>query len=168
MPMSALLLWIAQGFGAGRFPVAPGTVGSLAGLVWLVLLTATGSLWAFLTGALAGLALSVWLCGWAERALGSKDPASVVFDELVAVPFCFLPWLVSDWMSGGAWPEPERFFAGRAWIPTLLLFALFRCFDILKPWPIHRSQRLPGGWGITADDLLAAGYVALISLVFVA
>jgi phosphatidylglycerophosphatase A len=47
---------------------------------------------------------------------------------------------------------------------TLGLVALFRVFDIWKPWPVRQSQCLPGGWGVTVDDLLAAVYVALLSL----
>jgi phosphatidylglycerophosphatase A len=43
----------------------------------------------------------------------------------------------------------------------LIVFCLFRLFDVVKPWPVRQSQRLPGGWGIVVDDVLAAGYVAL-------
>ena len=50
---------------------------------------------------------------------------------------------------------------------SLGLLVLFRVFDIWKPWPVRQSQRLPGGWGVTVDDVLAAAYVALISLFFV-
>ena len=60
-------LWIAQGFGIGRIPVAPGTFGSLLGVLWFGLLLLTGNLWLFAAGTLAGIALSVWLCGAAEK-----------------------------------------------------------------------------------------------------
>jgi phosphatidylglycerophosphatase A len=56
-------------------------------------------------------------------------------------------------------------FSGRVALATGVLFVLFRVFDVLKPWFIGASQRLPGGWGITADDFLAAALVALFSLV---
>ena len=67
-------LWIAQGFGVGRIPVAPGTFGSVVGVLWFGLLLGTGNLWLFIAGALAAIALSVWLCGEAEKTLGQNGP----------------------------------------------------------------------------------------------
>ena len=78
--MQRLALWIAQGFGIGRIPVAPGTFGSIPGLLWFILLLRTGNLWLFLAGIIAGALLSVWLCGISEKVLGRKDPGSVVLD----------------------------------------------------------------------------------------
>jgi phosphatidylglycerophosphatase A len=63
-------------------------------------------------------------------------------------------------------PSMEEFFAGRTWYITVTIFILFRVFDVLKPWPVRQSQKLPHGWGVTVDDFLAAGYVALIVTVF--
>ena len=65
-----------------------------------------------------------------------------------------------------ALPSVEFFFGGSHWLGVAGLFLLFRAFDVLKPWPVRQSQRLPGGWGVTVDDFLAAIYVALISLPF--
>src|SRR5262249_14282975 len=64
-----MMLWIAQGFGVGRVPVAPGTVGSVLGIVWFALLAATGRVWAVILGTVLGLGLSIWLCGVAESML---------------------------------------------------------------------------------------------------
>ena len=167
--MNRFLLWIAQGFGLGRIPVAPGTFGSLAGLAWFALLLATRSWMGFIGGTLAGLVLSVWLCGLGEAALAKKDPGSVVLDEIVALPVCFAGWLAVLVWKSGAWPGTEYFLAH--WPFTVGVFALFRIFDVLKPWPVKQSQSLPGGWGITLDDALAAVYVngvVLIALRFVA
>ena len=159
---AALALWIAQGFGVGRVPVAPGTCGSLVGVLWTALLLATGSPWFYAAGVLAGVVLSVWLCGVAERILGRKDPASVVLDELAAVPLCFAGWLGLCLWRTGQMPLPGRLFAGHGLWLTLAVFGAFRFFDVLKPWPVRQSQALWGGWGITADDLLAALYVNLL------
>lgn len=163
--METLLLLVAQGFGLGRIPVGPGTFGSLGGLLWLMLLAATGNFWLYLAGTSAGLGLSVWLCGEAERILKQPDPPSVVLDELTAMPVCFVGWFAAEWFRHGVLPSPERLFSGRVALATGVLFVLFRVFDVLKPWFIGASQRLPGGWGITADDFLAAALVALFSLV---
>jgi len=163
----SLTLWLAQGFGVGRIPFGPGTFGSLVGLIWFALLLQTGNCWLYLAGALCGLALTVWLCGAAEKILKQTDPESVVLDEIAALPVCFLPWVVGEWFRNFELPAVESFFNARTWGQTAVLFVLFRLFDILKPWPLRQSQRLPGGWGVTIDDVLAAIYVALISLPFV-
>src|SRR5262245_53097009 len=87
--VNSLKLWLAQGFGIGRIPFAPGTFGSLLGLLWFALLISTSKLWVLIAGTLLGLGLSVWLCGEGERILKQKDPGSVVLDEVAAIPLCF-------------------------------------------------------------------------------
>ena len=159
-------LFVAQGFGAGWIPFAPGTFGSLLGLIWFAMLVATGSFWAYLAGAIEGIAFSIWLCDDAEKILGETDPPSVVLDEIIAIPFCFLPWVMSEWLRHGALPPVSDFFEGCSLWITLGIVVLFRVFDIWKPWPVRQIQRLPGGWGITVDDLLAAGYVMLATFFF--
>jgi phosphatidylglycerophosphatase A len=155
-------LWIAQGFGIGRIAVAPGTFGSLVGLGWLAVLLSFKSWPVFILGNVAGLALSVWLCGEAECILGATDPGSVVLDEIAAMPLCFTGWLAVAGLRQHSWPGPEYFWAH--WLPAIGVFALFRLFDVAKPWPVRQSQILPGGWGVTIDDVLAAVYVNLVVL----
>lgn len=165
--MKGLILWMAQGFGAGRIPIAPGTFGSLAGLLWFGALLATGSFWVFLTGIVAGVALSIWLCGAAEKILKQTDPGSVVLDEIVAIPLCFAGWVGILFFHEGHVPAPEFFLRPRTWLLTAGVFAAFRFFDVVKPWPVRQSQSLPGGWGVTVDDLLAAIYVnAVVFLIY--
>ena len=165
-PTFSLRVFIAQGFGIGRIPFAPGTFGSFLGLLWFALLVSTGNFWAYLAGCIEGIAFSIWLCDDAEKILGETDPGSVVLDEIIAIPFCFLPWVASLWWHTGALPSVEYFFTGPALWKTLGLVVLFRVFDIWKPWPIRQIQRLPGGWGVTVDDLFAAGYVMLATFFF--
>src|SRR5687767_7359279 len=98
-------VFVAQGFGIGKIPLAPGTFGSLVGLVWFAMLIATGNFWAYLAGALEGIAFSIWLCDDAEKILGEQDPGSVVLDEIIAIPFCFLPWVAIEWWRVGALPS---------------------------------------------------------------
>lgn len=160
-------LWIAQGFDIGRIPIAPGTFGTLVGMLWFAVLLVPGSPTFFLVGTVFGFALSIWLCGEAERILDQRDPGSVVLDEIAAIPICFVPWVSLECIRGHAMPSVETFFSGRGLLLTGVIFVLFRIFDIAKPWPIAKSQFLPGGLGVTADDILAALYVAAISLLFV-
>lgn len=164
--MKTFLLWLAQGFGIGRIPVAPGTFGSVLGLLWFALLLETGTLWGFAGGTLAGLAVSVWLCDVGEKVLKQKDPGSVVFDEITAIPVCFLAWVALVACRTGSLPGPGYFFSGPHWLPTLGVFAAFRLFDVTKPWPARQSQAWPGGWGVTVDDVFAAVYVNLVVLAF--
>jgi phosphatidylglycerophosphatase A len=159
-------LWIAQGFGMGRIPFAPGTFGSLVGLLWVMVLLTTGSLLGLIIGTLLGLIASIWLCGEGERILRQKDPGSVVLDEIAAMPVCFASWIGLSVSKTGVLPPVNHFLENGNWILTIVVFVLFRLFDIWKPWPVRQSQALPGGWGITIDDLLAALYVAIAVLAF--
>jgi phosphatidylglycerophosphatase A len=158
---SGAALWLAQGLGVGRAPRAPGTFGSLAGMVWFALLLVPGSIPVYLGGLVIGFLFSVWCCGAAERQLRKTDPPSVVLDEIVAMPLCFAAWTGFLFVRSGRLPAPSYFFSARTWLPTLGVFLLFRFFDVVKPWPVRQSQGLPGGWGVTVDDTLAAAYVNL-------
>ena len=164
--LDSVILYFAQGFGIGRIPFAPGTWGSVVGVLWTLVLCSTANLWLYLAGTALLLAVSVWLCGEGERILREKDPGSVVLDEIAALPICFLPLVAHRWWQTGHLPAMEDFFGGNTWFITLSVFALFRLFDIAKPWPVRQSQSLPGGWGITVDDVLAAVWVA--GIVFLA
>lgn len=162
-----LVLALAQGFGLGRIPVAPGTFGTLLGFPWTFLLLATGSLFLFLLGTLLGIAGAIWVCGEAELILGRKDDPSIVLDEIVAVPVAFFGWFLVWHQAAGFWPGPGVMVLNFNWIFSLGVFALFRFFDIAKPWPIGRTQDLWGGLGVVADDVaagLAAGIVCFLGM----
>jgi len=135
-----LIRWLASGFGAGRVPLAPGLAGSLVGLGYWWLLVATANALVYSLATVAGILLAVWVSGRAARAAGQPDPAWVVIDELAVIPLV---------LAAGARLGPGE---------VLLGFVLFRVFDVWKPFPIRRLQSLPGGWGIVADDVLAAVY----------
>ena len=134
------ILFGATGLGTGNIPVAPGTFGSLIGLLvaWMT------SGWHHAASGLlmVGMCvLAVWIAHRAEGLLGTKDPGAIVIDEIAGM-------LVACWgvtlSMGGA----------------LILFILFRVFDILKPFPVGwLDRRLTGGLGIVADDV-AAGVLA--------
>lgn len=130
---------LATGFGVGLLPFAPGSFGSLLGLLLA---------WSFEPLSLAGRAaamlafsgLGILICERAARKYGKADPGCVVFDEIAAMPLVF------------AWVPLDR---GSVAVAG---FLLFRLFDIWKPWPIRRFERLPGGVGIMADDIIAGIY----------
>lgn len=145
-------------------PFAPGTFGSVVGLLWFALLLLAGNLWLFLGGTLLGLVLSVWLCGAGERILGQTDPGSIVWDEIAAIPLCFAGWVLLLVWQGHSFPTPGFFFSQANLLPVIGVFAAFRFFDVVKPWPVRQSQALPGGWGVAVDDALAAVYVNVVVL----
>ncbi|MCK9490032.1 MAG: phosphatidylglycerophosphatase A [Xanthomonadales bacterium] len=137
--------WLALGLGSGLAPLAPGTVASaLAVLLWIGFLALAAPAWP-LQAAVFALALApcIVASGWAARRLGRKDPGCIVADEFAG------QWLVLL-LTPPAWP----------W--WLAAFVLFRIFDIGKPWPMRRLERLPGGLGIVADDLAAGVYAAAL------
>lgn len=129
----------------GRNLPAPGTWGSLAGLLYFTVFFALSRLSAFEVVALnlVGIYLAIALCGEAEVRLGRRDPGEVILDEFVAMPLCFVGWL----QLAGTWPR---------WVVLIAGLLLFRVYDILKPFGIRRLQDLPGGWGVVVDDLAAA------------
>jgi phosphatidylglycerophosphatase A len=158
-----LHLWIAQGFGIGRIPFAPGTFGSVLGVLWFAILLSSRNLWLLLAGTLVAVALSVWLCGVAEKVLHQTDPGSVVLDEIAAMPVCYFSWLGILLFKHGSFPAFDDFFGPHTWPLSIGIFAAFRFFDVVKPWPVRQSQSLPAGWGVTIDDLLAAVYVNILT-----
>ena len=129
----------------GRIRRAPGTWGSVAGLLYFVVLFAQVSPWLLILWSALGLWLAVGICGEAEFRLGLRDPGMVVLDEFMAMPLCFVAW---RWL-------PEAWVV-QPWAVFLAGFALFRLFDVAKPLGISRLQHLPGGWGVVVDDVAAA------------
>jgi phosphatidylglycerophosphatase A len=91
--------------------------------------------------------IGVPICGAAAKQLGMEDPGSVVWDELASLPIVFLG------LPPTAARRVELFVVG---------FVLFRIFDISKLPPVRYLERLPGGWGIMADDIAAALYALLV------
>ena len=160
--MNQLILLIAQGLGTVLSPKAPGTIGTFLGIPLLVLLLLPKSLIFFVGMMLLTSIASVYFCSQAEIILEQSDPASVVIDEIIAVPVCFSGWITAIYFSTGTMPDWSYFFSSVNVMWSFGIILLFRIFDIIKPWPIGQSQELPNGWGVTIDDLLAALYVNII------
>lgn len=137
--MRRLGLFIATCGYLGYVPIAPGTFGSAAGLAVYFAVRASGS-WALELGAIVVLfAVGVWSGTVAEHHFGGVDPAPVVMDEVVGmmITIALLPV---------------------TWVGALVGFCVFRILDVVKPWPSARFESLPGGWGVMADDAMAAVY----------
>ena len=137
----------------GRIRKAPGTWGSVVGLVFYAVFFHHATPIGFIFLAALSAYLSVAICDAAEKRLQMRDPGMIVLDELVAVPFVFIG------MSGQTGLIVEH----GGWPVLLTGFVLFRIFDILKPLGISRLQNLPGGLGCAIDDI-AAGLAACVTL----
>lgn len=161
--VDAAVLFIAEGFGSGRIPFGPGTWGSLVGVGWLVLLLRIPAPLAAAVAALIAVGIAIPICSRAERILGREDPGSVVLDEIVAMPLTFLGPLIVL----GIWPTSSGVtdLAHRFWPEWVVGFLAFRMFDITKPGVIRRVQNLRAGWGVVADDVLAALAAALVTAI---
>ena len=138
--MKAVSRILATFFGIGLFPVAPGTLASaVAVLIYkLALHELAWPLYLLLLAALIPVGAAAAAAYASE--LGRPDPSRIVVDEVCG-----------QLLALALFPD--------GWIPLAISFALFRVFDIIKPWPIRRLENIPGGWGIMADDI-GAGLAA--------
>jgi phosphatidylglycerophosphatase A len=141
--LAALAGWVfGTGLGLGLFPVAPATAASLAALVvyWLSPLPGDSAAFYLLVG--LSIPVGVWATGSLVRE-DDPDPHKAVWDEVAGM-----------WLTCILLPKTLPWLAAA--------FVCFRVLDVLKPWPIRRFERLPGGLGIMADDLAAGVLGALL------
>ncbi len=134
---------IAFGFGAGLVKLAPGTAGSLVGMI-LSFLTIFLSFYMQLFVALILVFFGIWICGKSADKIGIKDFSGIVLDEIIGI-YWVLILVPLEW---------------NFWF---ISFFLFRIFDIWKPWPIRSLETIfTGGFGIVIDDLMAAFFTVLM------
>ena len=135
---------IATWFGSGYAPKAPGTAGSLAGLLIGVALHYAGyGRGTLLALTVVLLAPGIWSASVVAKGTNTTDPQIVVVDEVLG------QWIT---LAGAATFN---------WKTYVAAFALFRLLDMWKPAPARQLESLPGGWGIVADDVMAGLYGAL-------
>jgi len=135
--------FLAFGFGTGLAPFAPGTFGSIPGLI-LFWLTLDFGLYVQMGIAIAMALVGIWICGESARRIGVHDHGGIVWDEIVGM-------------------YVTLFLAPVSIVGFVLAFVLFRIMDIVKPWPIRDlDHSMRGGLGIMLDDLLAAAYAAVL------
>lgn len=140
--LRTLALVVATAGYSGHVPVAPGTAGSAVGLLLFALVRASGRPAIELLSVALVLAVGVWAASEAERHYGRSDPGAIVIDE-VAGMLVTLFWLPVGWVG------------------AVIGFLVFRGFDIVKPFPARAAERLPRGWGVMTDDVVAGVYAHL-------
>ena len=137
--MTRFAVFLATAAYCGYFPVAPGTVGSAAGLLVYLLVAWIGLPIVEVAAIALTFAVGAWAATHAERFFGGIDPGPVVIDEVLGmlITLAFIPVGLTGALIG---------------------FVLFRIFDVIKPFPARRFEALHGGLGVMADDAMAAIY----------
>jgi len=135
---NSIAKFIATFFYVGLIPIGPGTFGTLAAIPLFYVLSFT-PLYLYLVITLLIILISVWASSIAEEIFDKTDPGQVVADEVCGflVTMILVPVTISNIFLG---------------------FLLFRLFDITKPYPARKFEKLPGGWGIVMDDVMAGVY----------
>jgi phosphatidylglycerophosphatase A len=140
--MNYLILILATGLGVGFSPLVPGTMGTLIAVPICLIFSAIPFPLHELT-IVTFFFLSIWISDKAERYWGKKDDPRIVIDEIMGFLITML------------WVPQTAFF-------IMIGFFLFRFFDILKPPPIHRLEKVNGGYGVVLDDVLAGVYANIV------
>jgi len=138
---------LATCFGIGWIPIASGTFASAFALPFGFALVLLGWQAVAIASAIATI-VGVWACGAHAKKVRIHDPSECVLDEVAGQWLALLPVALA---------------VREDWRPFAMAFFLFRLFDILKPWPLSAAERLPGGWGVMMDDVLA-GLIAAACL----
>lgn len=142
---------IATGAGVGFAPIAPGTFGAIEALAIFITTSALmagnprAHLWLLIALNVIIFAIGVWSAGRACHISKLEDPSQVVIDEVSGQLIALTPVAVAPSAVG-----------------VIIAFVLFRLFDIFKPYPIRKLERLHGGLGVMSDDALAGIFAALL------
>lgn len=145
------IVFCGVGFGSGLAPKAPGTFGSAFALLFVPIWFAIG----FFNSILAIVVMSligIFICGHTAKVMGVHDDGRIVWDEFAGQSITFLPLI---------------YFGQISWLWVFIAFALFRLFDVWKPWPIRVIDRqVGGGFGIMFDDIIAGLWAAICILAY--
>ncbi len=146
-----LVVFCGVGFGSGLLPKAPGTFGSAFALLFIPLWLWLGFAYSVVVILLMSL-VGIYICGQTARVMGVHDDGRIVWDEFAGQSITFLPLIYFGQMN-------------TLWV--IAGFALFRLFDVWKPWPIRVIDRqVDGGFGIMLDDLIAGLWAAICILIY--
>jgi phosphatidylglycerophosphatase A len=140
-----IILFFATGAGAGYSPFFPGTIGTLVAIPFSFGLNfmAAASIPLALLSLVSFILIAWWFCHKGEEIFQKKDCRKIVIDEIAG-------FLLANFLS----PPGVKV--------TATAFFLFRFFDIIKPFPAGRAQRIPGGAGVISDDLIAGLYAFVV------
>ena len=156
--------WLGLGLGSGLPRRAPGTWGSVGGLIVAIPLLSLGFV-PFLIITLLSCVVGIWICGRTSDLMGGHDDPHIVWDEWAGMWITLLPLSYMGVANGNFWHNILQPFSIAA---LIIAFILFRFFDIIKPPPIGwADKKVAGGLGIMLDDIIAGIMAAAVWLIIV-
>ncbi|ALF59649.1 phosphatidylglycerophosphatase A [Psychrobacter urativorans] len=150
--LDRIVYWLGIGLGSGLPRRAPGTWGSVGGLIAAILLMSLGFVPFFIITILSCV-IGVWICGRTSDLMGGHDNPHIVWDEWAGIWITLLPFSYLGFAQDGFWQNISQ---PVAMLGLISAFILFRFFDIVKPPPIGwADKKVAGGLGIMLDDIIA-------------
>ena len=162
--LDRVVYWLGLGLGSGLSRRAPGTWGSVGGLIAAIPLLSLGFV-PFLIITLLSCVVGIWICGRTSDLMGGHDDPHIVWDEWAGMWITLLPLSYMGVANGNFWHNILQPFSIAA---LIIAFILFRFFDIIKPPPIGwADKKVAGGLGIMLDDIIAGIMAAAVWLIIV-
>ncbi|MFT5119999.1 MAG: phosphatidylglycerophosphatase A [Psychrobacter glaciei] len=167
LPVNASLLdrvvyWLGIGLGSGLPRRAPGTWGSVGGLIVAIPLMSLGFV-PFLIITILSCLIGIWICGRTSELMQGHDDPHIVWDEWAGIWITLLPFSYMGVSTASFWQDISQ---NLSIIALIIAFVLFRFFDIIKPPPIGwADKKVAGGLGIMLDDIIAGVMAAVVWLV---
>ena len=160
--LDSIVYWLGIGLGSGLPRRAPGTWGTVGGLIIAIPLMSLGFT-AFFIITLLSCVLGVWICGRTSELMGVHDDPHIVWDEWSGIWITLLPFSYSGVSTATFWQDITQ---ALGILSLALAFILFRFFDIIKPPPIDwADKKVAGGLGIMLDDIIAGLMAAVIWII---
>ena len=157
--LDRLVYWLGIGLGSGLPRRAPGTWGTVGGLIVAIPLLSLGFV-PFLIITILSCVIGSWICGRTSELMGGHDNPHIVWDEWAGMWLTLLPLSYMGIADGNFWQNIAQSFSV---VAIIIAFILFRFFDIIKPPPIGwADKKVAGGLGIMLDDIIAGIMAAAV------
>ncbi|MBP2279759.1 phosphatidylglycerophosphatase A [Psychrobacter sp. PL19] len=160
--LDRIVYWLGLGLGSGLPRRAPGTWGTVGGLIIAIPLMSLGFV-PFLIITLLSCVIGIWICGRTSELMGGHDNPHIVWDEWAGIWITLLPFSYMGVSVANFWHDVSQ---SLSIIAIVIAFVLFRFFDIIKPPPISwADKKVAGGLGIMLDDIIAGMMAAVVWIV---
>ncbi|MEC5210701.1 phosphatidylglycerophosphatase A [Psychrobacter sp. PL15] len=160
--LDRIVYWLGLGLGSGLPRRAPGTWGTVGGLIIAIPLMSLGFV-PFLIITLLSCVIGIWICGRTSKLMGGHDNPHIVWDEWAGIWITLLPFSYMGVSVANFWHDVSQ---SLSIIAIVIAFVLFRFFDIIKPPPISwADKKVAGGLGIMLDDIIAGMMAAVVWIV---
>lgn len=163
--LDRVVYWLGIGLGSGLPRRAPGTWGTVGGLIIAIPLMSLGFI-PFLIITILSCVVGVWICGRSSELMNVHDDPHIVWDEWSGIWITLLPFSYLSVSTASFWQDITQ---SLSILSLAVAFILFRFFDIIKPPPIGwADEKVAGGLGIMLDDIIAGIMAAIVWIIFIA